>query len=43
MDSLSAPLFALLKTLSYVALAAMAAAMIYAGVMSLLHWSAIAV
>ena len=42
-DPAASPAFAILKTLGYVSLAAMAAAMIYAAVMALRYWPGIAV
>jgi hypothetical protein len=42
-DPAASPVFALLKVLSYVALAAMLAAMVYAAVMALRYWPGIAV
>jgi hypothetical protein len=42
-DPAASPYFKTLKLLSYVALAAMAAAMVYAAVMALRYWPGIAV
>jgi hypothetical protein len=42
-DPAASPAFALLKILSYVALAAMAAAIVYATVMALRYWPGIGV
>lgn len=42
-DPAASPFFSLLKILSYVALAAMLAAMVYAAVMALRYWPGIGV
>ena len=42
-ETAAGPIFAALKALAYVALAAMAAAIIYASVMAIRYWPGIAV